>query len=165
MPGKSGDVILELGAATSAESGTEHAGVDDERHESSAAANASSSPAERSSINSDSMDARLGAERTSAGVRSRASSMVPWGTSSPWFAALLISVGCANTTSAVAACAATPEHAVPNGLVADGRGTHTVFVDGVKAMKAVQMTTIDEGTFCDRCQRAGDGDRRTVGPH
>ncbi|BAN04519.1 amidohydrolase family protein [Ilumatobacter coccineus] len=47
---------------------------------------------------------------------------------------------------------------VANQLVwsADGRGVHTVFVDGVKVVEAGQMTTIDEGTFYDRCQRAGE---------
>ena len=47
---------------------------------------------------------------------------------------------------------------VANQLVwsADGRGVHTVFVDGVKVVEAGLMTTIDEGTFYDRCQRAGE---------
>jgi 5-methylthioadenosine/S-adenosylhomocysteine deaminase len=47
---------------------------------------------------------------------------------------------------------------VANQLVwsADGRGVHTVFVDGHKVVEAGQMTTIDEGTFYDRCQRAGE---------
>jgi 5-methylthioadenosine/S-adenosylhomocysteine deaminase len=47
---------------------------------------------------------------------------------------------------------------VANQLVwsADGRGVHTVLVDGVKVVEARQMTTIDEGTFYDRCQRAGE---------
>lgn len=47
---------------------------------------------------------------------------------------------------------------VANQLVwsADGRGVHTVFVDGAKVVEGGQMTTIDEGTFYDRCQRAGE---------
>ena len=47
---------------------------------------------------------------------------------------------------------------VANQLVwsADGRGVHTVFVDGAKVVENGQMTTIDEGTFYDRCQRAGE---------
>ena len=39
---------------------------------------------------------------------------------------------------------------------ADGRGVHTVFVDGVKVVENGQMTTIDEGTFYNRCQMAGE---------
>lgn len=47
---------------------------------------------------------------------------------------------------------------VANQLVwsADGRGVHTVFVDGVKVVENGQMTTIDEGTFYNRCQIAGE---------
>ncbi|MBT4984912.1 MAG: amidohydrolase family protein [Ilumatobacter sp.] len=47
---------------------------------------------------------------------------------------------------------------VANQLVwsADGRGVHTVFVDGVKVVENGQMTTIDEGTFYNRCQMAGE---------
>lgn len=47
---------------------------------------------------------------------------------------------------------------VANQLVwsADGRGVHTVFVDGQKVVEAGQMTTIDEGTFYARCQAAGE---------
>lgn len=47
---------------------------------------------------------------------------------------------------------------VANQLVwsADGRGVHTVFVDGAMVVENGQMTTIDEGTFYDRCQRAGE---------
>ena len=47
---------------------------------------------------------------------------------------------------------------VANQLVwsADGRGVHTVFVDGAKVVENGQMTTIDEGTFYNRCQMAGE---------
>ncbi|MGH1489555.1 MAG: amidohydrolase family protein [Acidimicrobiales bacterium] len=47
---------------------------------------------------------------------------------------------------------------VMNQLVwsADGRGVHTVFVDGHKVVENGQMTTIDEGTFYSRCQVAGE---------
>jgi 5-methylthioadenosine/S-adenosylhomocysteine deaminase len=47
---------------------------------------------------------------------------------------------------------------VANQLVwsADGRGVHTVFVDGVKVVEAGRMTTIDEGSFYNRCQIAGE---------
>ena len=47
---------------------------------------------------------------------------------------------------------------VMNQLVwsADGRGVHTVFVDGAKVVEAGRMTTIDEDTFYDRCQQAGE---------
>ena len=33
---------------------------------------------------------------------------------------------------------------------------HTVFVDGAKLVDAGRMTTIDEDTFYDRCQTAGE---------
>ncbi len=39
---------------------------------------------------------------------------------------------------------------------ADGRGVHTVFVDGVRVVDAGRMTTIDEDSLYDRCQRAGE---------
>ncbi|MDX2381939.1 MAG: amidohydrolase family protein [Acidimicrobiia bacterium] len=47
---------------------------------------------------------------------------------------------------------------VANQLVwsADGRGVHTVFVDGVKVVDDGRMTTIDEGSFYNRCQMAGE---------
>ncbi len=47
---------------------------------------------------------------------------------------------------------------VANQLVwsADGRGVHTVFVDGVKVVEGGRMTTIDESSFYDRCQMAGE---------
>jgi 5-methylthioadenosine/S-adenosylhomocysteine deaminase len=47
---------------------------------------------------------------------------------------------------------------VVNQLVwsADGRGVHTVFVDGVKLVEDGRMTTIDETTFYARCQAAGE---------
>lgn len=47
---------------------------------------------------------------------------------------------------------------VMNQLVwsADGRGVHTVFVDGKKVVEAGVMTTIDEATFYQECQVAGE---------
>jgi cytosine/adenosine deaminase-related metal-dependent hydrolase len=47
---------------------------------------------------------------------------------------------------------------VMNQLVwsADGRGVHTVFVDGKKVVEAGRMTTIDEEGFFARCQAAGE---------
>ncbi len=47
---------------------------------------------------------------------------------------------------------------VMNQLVwsADGRGVHTVFVDGKKVVDAGVMTTVDEATFYQRCQVAGE---------
>ncbi len=47
---------------------------------------------------------------------------------------------------------------VANQLVwsADGRGVHMVFVDGKKVVDAGRMTTIDEDTFYNRCQLAGE---------
>ena len=47
---------------------------------------------------------------------------------------------------------------VVNQLVwsADGRGVHTVFVDGVKLVEDGRMTTIDEMSLYARCQAAGE---------
>ena len=47
---------------------------------------------------------------------------------------------------------------VMNQLVwaADGRGVHTVFVDGKKVVEAGRMTTIDEERFWAQCQKAGE---------
>jgi len=47
---------------------------------------------------------------------------------------------------------------VMNQLVwaADGRGVHTVFVDGKKVVEAGRMTTIDEDRFWAQCQEAGE---------
>ncbi len=47
---------------------------------------------------------------------------------------------------------------VANQLVwsADGRGVHTVFVDGKKVVEDGRMTTIDEDSFYGRCQAAGE---------
>ena len=47
---------------------------------------------------------------------------------------------------------------VMNQLVwaADGRGVHTVFVDGKKVVEAGRMTTIDEERFWAQCQAAGE---------
>ena len=47
---------------------------------------------------------------------------------------------------------------VMNQLVwsADGRGVHTVFVDGQKVVEDGRMTTIDEDNLYTRCQEAGE---------
>jgi cytosine/adenosine deaminase-related metal-dependent hydrolase len=47
---------------------------------------------------------------------------------------------------------------VMNQLVwsADGRGVHTVFVDGKKVVEAGRMLTIDEDRFWAQCQEAGE---------
>ena len=47
---------------------------------------------------------------------------------------------------------------VMNQLVwsADGRGVHTVFVDGAKVVDSGRMTTVDEETLYARCQEAGE---------
>lgn len=39
---------------------------------------------------------------------------------------------------------------------ADGRGVHTVFVDGAKLVEAGRMTTIDEAALYAGCQAAGE---------
>jgi 5-methylthioadenosine/S-adenosylhomocysteine deaminase len=53
----------------------------------------------------------------------------------------------------------TPLFNVANQLVysADGRGVHTVFVDGRKVVDAYRLTTLDAGELYERAQRAGDG--------
>ena len=55
---------------------------------------------------------------------------------------------------------------VMNQLVwsADGRGVHTVFVDGTKVVDAGRMTTIDEDTFYGRCQSRRRGHHRPFRP-
>ena len=52
----------------------------------------------------------------------------------------------------------TPLHNVANQLVwsADGRGVHTVFVDGVKVVDNYRMTTIDEADLYSKAQAAGE---------
>jgi 5-methylthioadenosine/S-adenosylhomocysteine deaminase len=52
----------------------------------------------------------------------------------------------------------TPLLNVANQLVwsADGRGVHTVFVDGVKVVEDYKMTTIDEAALYSRAQAAGE---------
>lgn len=52
----------------------------------------------------------------------------------------------------------TPLLNVANQLVysADGRGVHTVFVEGKKVVDAYRLTTIDTGSLYERAQRAGE---------
>ncbi|WP_217241212.1 amidohydrolase family protein [Streptomyces sp. AC555_RSS877] len=52
-----------------------------------------------------------------------------------------------------------PLHNVANQLVwsADGRGVHTVFVDGRRVVDDYRCTTIDEGDLLRRAQTAGEG--------
>jgi cytosine/adenosine deaminase-related metal-dependent hydrolase len=52
----------------------------------------------------------------------------------------------------------TPLHNVANQLVwsADGRGVHTVFVDGRKVVDDYRLTTIDERALYQRAQEAGE---------
>lgn len=52
----------------------------------------------------------------------------------------------------------TPLLNVANQLVysADGRGVHTVFVDGEKVVENYRLTTIDTGALYERAQRAGE---------
>ena len=58
-----------------------------------------------------------------------------------------------------------PLHNVANQLVwsADGRGVHTVFVDGVKVVDDYRCTTIDEDDLLRRAQVAGEGIVRRSG--
>ncbi|HVX22675.1 MAG TPA: amidohydrolase family protein [Acidimicrobiales bacterium] len=53
----------------------------------------------------------------------------------------------------------TPLLNVANQLVysADGRGVHTVFVDGRKVVDGYRLTTVDAGALYERAQRAGEG--------
>ncbi len=53
----------------------------------------------------------------------------------------------------------TPLFNVANQLVysADGRGVHTVFVEGRKVVDAYRLTTLDAGELYERAQRAGEG--------
>ncbi len=52
----------------------------------------------------------------------------------------------------------TPLHNVANQLVysADGRGVHTVFVEGRKVVDDYRLTTIDTASLFERAQRAGE---------
>jgi cytosine/adenosine deaminase-related metal-dependent hydrolase len=52
----------------------------------------------------------------------------------------------------------TPLHNVANQLVyaADGRGVHTVFVNGRKVVDDYRLTTIDEGELYEAAQKAGE---------
>lgn len=58
-----------------------------------------------------------------------------------------------------------PLHNVANQLVwsADGRGVHTVFVDGRQVVQNYRCTTIDEDDLLRRAQIAGDGIRQRSG--
>lgn len=58
-----------------------------------------------------------------------------------------------------------PLHNVANQLVwsADGRGVHTVFVDGRRVVDNYRCTTIDEDDLLARAQRAGDRIRERSG--
>ncbi|MGH9089039.1 MAG: amidohydrolase family protein [Acidimicrobiales bacterium] len=53
----------------------------------------------------------------------------------------------------------TPLHNVANQLVysADGRGVHTVYVDGRKVVDAYRLTTVDAPALYERAQIAGEG--------
>ncbi len=59
----------------------------------------------------------------------------------------------------------TPLHNVANQLVysADGRGVHSVFVDGRRVVDAYRLTTVDEGELYAAAQRAGEGVVRRSG--
>jgi hypothetical protein len=81
VSGQTGHERLELRTGPPAERGTEHARVNQQSHEVSAATNSSCSSSERSSITRSSSDARTGAAASSASVRSRGSSPVPCGPS------------------------------------------------------------------------------------
>jgi 5-methylthioadenosine/S-adenosylhomocysteine deaminase len=52
----------------------------------------------------------------------------------------------------------TPLLNVANQLVysADGRGVHTVFVEGRKVVDSYRLTTVDTGALYERAQRAGE---------
>ena len=89
VPGHELDVWLQASAASFAERGAEDAGVYDDPHEPSAAANASSSSSSRSSMSRASMETITRAARSCSSVRSPGSRASPWGTSSAWCAALL----------------------------------------------------------------------------
>ena len=61
VAGHEADLGLETGASSSADGRAEDAGVDEDPHDSSAAANASSSSSESSSINRESIESSTGA--------------------------------------------------------------------------------------------------------
>ena len=58
-----------------------------------------------------------------------------------------------------------PLHNVANQLVwsADGRGVHSVYVDGRLVVDDYRCTTIDEDELLRQAQRAGDGIRKRSG--
>jgi hypothetical protein len=81
IAGEQFNLMLEVGTASPTERGAEHAGVDNESHDRSAEANASSSSIVRSSITRRSADGSTGAAASSSSVRSRSNNVLPCGTS------------------------------------------------------------------------------------
>ena len=77
---ESTDRLVERRLPPTIERGAEHAGINDESHE-SAAMNASYSSSVRPSINNASTEASTGAAASCSGVRSRGNKLVPWGAS------------------------------------------------------------------------------------
>lgn len=90
IPGKKGDLPIELSTSSATQRGAEDTSVDNQPHERSAAANASSSASVRSSISRTSAVASVGAAVNSSADRSRGSNDVPCGTPRRPSAALLM---------------------------------------------------------------------------
>jgi hypothetical protein len=75
------DRFIEVSAASPAQRGAEHAGIDDQPHDRIAAANTSSSSWDSSSINNASAEASTGAAINCSAVRSRGNCVAPCGAS------------------------------------------------------------------------------------